>query len=392
MLGRGLQSVLVHTHRPMTAKRAQRDCDADAVLLNSSLYKANGCGVLPVILSLDESIQKLKTEILSQDWSLSQKKIEPLKAAFTCLKNRFKTRKNALAILSMADSVLLYAQKRQDQIPPEFIDFLKETMAHVVNMYEDGKFDPDRDAEVFKRVYGKFAKLKEKVAAEKGEAPRPAGQGAGTSTDLESWDEPVSLDDAIPDTGQAKAKRVPAAKLPGQAAAKTAEAKKPPIQPGAMLRPITVGKLSLAIAEEHIALIKPLSPKKRKKYIQSSQIPLKDLGSWFRRLTGQIKGPLALLKNGKLKKLILPLMIPRGIGLTDIPDEEAAMLVVVSNGNWHGVILCRRLEQEAAPLLSLDRAKNGDIFGLARLGEDQELQLLNIGQLLEREGFLFMPE
>ncbi len=345
-----------------------------------------------MILSLDESIQKLKTEILSQDWSLSQKKIEPLQAAFTCLKNRFKTRKNALAILSMADSVLLYAQKRQDQVPPEFIDFLKETMAHVVNMYEDTKFDPDRDAEVFKRVYSKFAKLKEKVAAEKGGPRRPAGQAPETSADLESWDEPISLDDAIPELDQAKAKRTPAAKIPAQAAAKAAEAKPLPIQPGAMLRSITIGKLSLAIAEEHIALIKPLSPKKRKKYIQSSQIPLKDLGSWFRRLSGQVKGPLALLKNGKLKKLILPLMIPRGMGLSDIPDEEATMLVVVSNGNWHGVILCRGLEQEAVPLLSLTRAKNGDIFGLARFGEDQELQLLHISQLLEREGFLFMPE
>ncbi len=339
-----------------------------------------------MILSLDESIQKLKTEILSQDWSLSPRKIEPLQAAFTCLKNRFNTRKNALAILTMADSVLLYAQKRQDQIPPEFIDFLKETMAHVVNMYEDGKFDPDRDAEVFKRVYGKFTKLKEKVAAEKGTSP---GSG-GSSADLDSWDEPISLADAIPDLAQAKAAPAPAAKIPRQA--KAAEAKPLPIQPGAMIRSITIGKLSLAIAEEHIALIKPLSPKKRKKYIQSSQIPLKDLGGWFRRLSSRMQGPLALLKNGKLKKLILPLMVPQGLGLSDIPDEEATMLVVVSNGNWHGVILCRHLEQEAAPLLSLTRAKNGDIVGPARFGEEQELQLLNISQLLEREGFLFMPE
>ncbi len=346
-----------------------------------------------MILSLDESIQKLKTEILSQDWSLSQKKIEPLQAAFTCLKNRFNTRKNALAILTMADSVLLYAQKRQNQIPPEFIDFLKETMAHVVTMYEDGKFDPDRDAELFKRVYGKFARLKEKVAAEKGAPPRPAGHAAGSSAgESEPWEEPVSLDDATTDLARAKTVRNPSARVPGQAAPKATEAKPLPIQPGAMIRPITVGKLSLAIAEEHIALIKPLSPKRRKKYIQSSQIPLKDLGGWLRRLSGQMKGSLALLKNGKLKKLILPLMIPRGMGLTDIPDEEATMLVVVSNGHWHGVILCRRLEQEAAPLLSLARAKNGDIVGPARLGEDQELQLLNISQLLEREGFLFMPE
>lgn len=340
------------------------------------------------MLSLDESIQKLKTEILSQDWSLSQKKIAPLQAAFTCLENRFNTRKNALAILTMADSVLLYAQKRQGRIPPEFIDFLKEAMAHVVNMYEDGKLDPDRDAEVFKRVYGKFAKLKEKVAAEKGEAPRPAE----VSADLESWPEQVSLGDPAPDLALATAAPSAPVRLQGKAAAKVAAEKPLSIQPGAMLRSIAIGKLALAIAEEHIALIKPLSPKRRKKYIKSSQIPLKALGGWFRRLSRQMKGPLAQIKNGKLKKLLLPIMIPLGMGLSDLPDEEATMLVVVSSGHWHGVILCRSLGQEAAPLLSLTRAKNGDIVGSARLGENQELPLLNLSQLLEREGFLFMPE
>ena len=35
MLGRGLRSVLVHMSRPMTAKRAWRDCDADVVLPDS---------------------------------------------------------------------------------------------------------------------------------------------------------------------------------------------------------------------------------------------------------------------------------------------------------------------------------------------------------------------
>ncbi|MFA7348407.1 MAG: hypothetical protein WCZ86_11660 [Desulfurivibrionaceae bacterium] len=340
-----------------------------------------------MILSLDESIQKLKTEILSQDWSLSPKKIEPLQAAFTCLKNRFSTRKNALAILTMADSILLYAQKRQEQVPPEFIDFLKETMAHVVNMYEDTKLDPDRDAEVFKRVYGKFAKLKEKVAAEKDGTPAP--QSPGSTADLEpSWTEPVSLDDAAPP----KAVHPPLPRVPKKSAPKAAEAKPLPIQPGAMIRAITIGKLPLAIAEEHIALVKPLSPKRRKKYIKSSQIPLKDLGGWFGRLSGRMKGPLALIKNGKLKKMLLPLMVPRGMTLADIPDEEATTLVVVSNGNWHGVIFCRALEPQATPLLSLDRAKNGDIAGPARLEEDKELHLLNIGRLLEREGFLFMPE
>lgn len=342
-----------------------------------------------MILSLDESIQKLKTEILSQDWSLSQKKIEPLQAAFTCLKNRFKTRKNALTILTMADSVLLYAQKRQGAVPPEFIDFLKETMAHVVNMYEDAKFDPDRDAELFKRVYSKFAKLKEKVAAEKDAPSEPVARDAGSSTDLESWEEPASLDDTPSSPSQTVAPKRPSAnRIPG----KKPEAKLLPIEPGAMIRPITIGKLSLAITEEHIALIKPLSPKKRKAYIKNSQVPLKDLGGWLSSLSSQMRGPLSLLKNGKLKKFILPLVIPKGVGFTDFPDEEATMLVVVSSGQWHGVLFCRRLEPEAIPLLSLVRAKNGDIAGFARLEENQELQLLNVGQLLEREGFLCMPE
>jgi hypothetical protein len=35
MRERGLRSVLLHMSRPMTAKRAERDCEADVVLLNS---------------------------------------------------------------------------------------------------------------------------------------------------------------------------------------------------------------------------------------------------------------------------------------------------------------------------------------------------------------------
>ena len=338
-----------------------------------------------MILSLDEAILKLKTEIISQDWSLSHKKIEPLQAAFACLKNRFNTRKNALAILSMADSVLRYAQRRQEPVSPEFVDFLKEAMAHVVNMYEDGKLDPDRDAELYKRVYGKFARLKEKAAAEKGVNPRLAEQETGLFADLESLVELLSSDEAVteqPQIGQDS----------GQAASKAAETEPLPVQAAGMIRPITIGHLALGIAEKYIALIRPLSPKKRKKYLKNNQIPLKDLGGWFSSLSGQMQGPLALFKNSRLKKLVLPLLYPQGLGLAELPDEEASLLVVVSNGQWHGVILCR-LAQEAAPLLSLVRAKNGDLVGPGRVGEIQEeLYLLNIRQLLEREGFLFLPD
>jgi hypothetical protein len=113
-----------------------------------------------VILSLEESIQKLKAEILSPVWDLPQKKIEPLEAAFSCLKTRFKTRKNALAILTMADSVLQYAKKQKNTLPTDFIDFLKEAMAHIVNIYEEGKFDPEHEEQLFKRVYSRFTALK----------------------------------------------------------------------------------------------------------------------------------------------------------------------------------------------------------------------------------------
>ena len=128
----------------------------------------NPYGDRQVTLSLEESIQKLKAEILSPVWDLPQKKIEPLEAAFSCLKTRFNTRKNALAILTMADSVLQYAKKQQKEpLPSEFIDFLKEAMAHIVNIYEEGKFDPEHEEQLFKRVYTSFTVLKKKVQAKK---------------------------------------------------------------------------------------------------------------------------------------------------------------------------------------------------------------------------------
>lgn len=349
-----------------------------------------GCGVIPVILSLDESIQKLKTEILSQDWSLPQKKIEPLQAAFNCLKNRFSTRKSALDILSMADSVLLYARKRQSQVPPCCIDFLKEAMAHVVNIYEEGKFDPGRDAELCKRMYAKFVRLKEQIAAEKAGLPRPLPQEKESSPGKPAA-EPASPDEASSNFVQAETAKIFLPRPAGQITADAETTAKPrSLQPGAMIRPVTMGKMALAIAEERIALVKPLSPKKRTEYIKNNRVPLSDLGSWFNSLSSQMKGPLALIKNSKLKKLNLPLMIPQGFGLEELPNEEAAMLVVVSMGEWHGVIFCREV-REATPLLSLNQAKNGDLAGAAGVGEKQELQLLNISQLLKREGFLFLP-
>jgi len=330
-----------------------------------------------VIFSIEESIQKLKIEILSQDWSLSQKKIEPLEAAFTCLKNRFKTRKSALAILTMADSVLQFAKKRDTPAPPEFIDFLKETMAHVVNMYEESKFDPDRDEELFKRVYAKFVRLRERVREERNALSDPAPEQA-------------------PVRGAARPAAPPVA--PTRPARKGPPVAKPqpeanPFQPkaGTLVYLAQIGETQVGILAADIALLKTLKPKRKKLYIKSSQIPLKDLCGFFRSLSSQLQGSLSSLKESQLKRLALPLIVPQGMGLPPIPDEEATCLLILSHEQRHGVVLCRQVEGEARELLSFSRAKNGDIAGLARFADEVELPLLNVGQFLEREGFLSLP-
>lgn len=114
-------------------------------------------------LSIDESIQKLKAEIIAQDWRLPQRRIEPLTAAFTCLRNRFKNRKNLFAILTMANNVLKYLEKHDSTVHPDFIEFLKEAMAHVVNIYEENKLAPDKEAQLFKKMYSQFNCLQQKV-------------------------------------------------------------------------------------------------------------------------------------------------------------------------------------------------------------------------------------
>lgn len=153
-----------------------------------------------MILSIDESIQHLRAEILSPDWRLSPRRIESIEAAFECLKNRFKTRKGMLSILAMAISVVHYIKKR-DNTPPGVIDFLKETMAHIVSLYEERDYNPDHEEEIFQRILKKYNALKQKLQAE-------AERSAATATDH-----------AKPDT----AKPEPATPAPAPSAAKPAK-------------------------------------------------------------------------------------------------------------------------------------------------------------------------
>jgi len=127
-----------------------------------------------VILSIDESIQRLKAEIIAQDWGLSTKRIDLLEAAFACLQERFKNRKAAHAILIMAGSVLNYVKRKGENTPSNSIDFLKEAMAHIVNLYETDTFDPASEEKLFNGLYYRFNGLKKKI---KEERETQAGRG-----------------------------------------------------------------------------------------------------------------------------------------------------------------------------------------------------------------------
>lgn len=120
---------------------------------------------LPV-LSLEESVQRLKAEILSVDWRLSEKRAELLEAAFICLKQRFRHRKTVFAIIVMAGNVLAYIRKKGESRVPATVDFLKEAMAHIVTFYEDPQLDPEKDKKIFNVIYHRFSGLKEKIQSE----------------------------------------------------------------------------------------------------------------------------------------------------------------------------------------------------------------------------------
>lgn len=346
-------------------------------------------------LSIDDSIQKLKAEIIAQDWRLPERRIEPLEEAFFCLKNRFKTRKNLHAILTMADNVLKYLKSQKDKADPAFLDFLKETMAHVVSLYEEPKFDPGKEKEIFNRVYSQFGRLKEKVKENK----KNKDTGTPMSTPVPSSISSPSA--SILDTQSENSLTTPKETLPKpNNLQQNAEVMEPCHEvekqgktgecPPTELRELAIGGAPIAIETNNIALIRHLPEKKRKDYLKTNHIPLKDLSRFMRNLSSEIKGELSAIKSRKLKKLNLPLMVPSGIGLLSVPDENATNLVVLSHGQWHGVIFCSDVADKVTTMVKFKKAKNGDIAGIGLVENNHEIPLLNVVSLLTREGFLAM--
>ena len=186
--------------------------------------------------------------------------------------------------------------------------------------------------------------------------------------------------------------RSPAApSVPGRAATR---AKPRDYAPGIgdLCRIITVGNLTLAVTEEVIALQEPLKPRPRSIYIASSQIPLKDFSRLLRPLAGRFQGALAEIPGRRLKKLHLPLMIPKGGGLALLPDEKAQDMLIISQGQWHGAIIGTITSPDQRTIEGWQAAANGDISGLVTLDDQNSYPLLNPRSLLEREGFLVTTE
>lgn len=129
----------------------------------------------PAVLSIEESIQRLKAEILSVDWRITEKRAEQLEASFNCLRKRFKNRKTVFAIIVMASNVLAYIRKKGEAKVPATVDFIKEAMAHIVTFYEDPRLDPENDKKIFKSIYHHFTLLKKKIHNEQQRDKEEAG-------------------------------------------------------------------------------------------------------------------------------------------------------------------------------------------------------------------------
>ncbi len=296
----------------------------------------------------------------------------------------------------MAESVVKYLKKQDKPSNPEFIDFLKEAMAHIVTLYEDSKYDPEKEAQIFKRVYSRFALLKKTLQkqAKTAASPRkksmaPTGNAPAENTASAPTSNPHLLSPALA-AGQEPAAQEVASAAPQPARKEDAE----PVAFAEGYAPhvyeLRIGEVSMAVPAENIALVRPLSKQKKALYLKNSHIPLKDLSRFMRSLSRELKGELAKIKDSKLKKLILPLMVPRGLDLPHLPDENATDLVILTTGLWHGIIFCSGVEVEAKTMVKFKKARNGDIAGIGSLEGGGEAQLLDAASILSREGFLAM--
>lgn len=337
-------------------------------------------------ISIDQSIRIFKAEIISQDMRLPRRRAEPLLEACACLKLRFKSRKNVAAILGMAEGVTLYLGKRGMEDDPDCLDFLKEALAHVVNIYEEGKFDPEREEYLGQRMYKRFTALKTSLKERRRGGDIPSSRATQSERAESGTTGGLSPETRGTQAGQEEHK----------AAAKARPRNYMP-QQGDHFLLFKIKNSLLLIPRVAIALVVEVKSRQRSIYIASSQIPLREFSPLIGSLARRFQGPLGQISGSQLKKLHLPLIIPKGGSLPLLPDEHARHLVVLSHTQWHGAVLASLEADKTLILADFQAAANGDIAGVGVMdngekGESKEElpqhSLLNYRSLLEREGFI----
>ena len=376
-------------------------------------------------LSIEDSILRLKAEIIAQDWRLSPKRAGQLESAFVCLLDHFKHRKATHAMLVMAANVLGYIKNRGAS-PPETIDFLKEAMAHIVSIYEDLADDPPKEDEIFQSLFARFTTLKEKIQQkstgktssvqtsqpEPSPSPQPVNHerddGLQTNDVLtlhqlieefktslatagEVGDELTQLFDFWLDSPPV------AALLRGEPTDDPEIERAPPLSPEHItscpptkVRILTISGLPIAIQNSIIALTRPVKPTKAATYLQNGTVPLKDFSRFLLKLSGLFSGSLALVKERTLQELSLPIIIPQGHEFPDLPPQKFNTLVIISNGNWHGALACDDAQNTDRIMNQFVKQQNGDLAGTAYLEDGSQLPLLDPLSMLRREGILLM--
>jgi len=324
----------------------------------------------------------------------------------------------------MAANVLAYI-KTHGTSPPATIDFLKEAMAHIVSLYEDLADDPLKEEEIFQTLFARFTALKEKIqskltgkadstSTDRPEPPLPSPPQSPRQEREVPVDEMTVVGQLLKEFKGALVKSGSVGQELGQLfegwldspavaailqgdLARAPEPERPQSLapdvtpcPPTKVRIITLSGLDVAIQSSVIAMLRPLKEAKATAYLQDGTVPLKDFSRFMLKLSGLFCGSLALVKEGTLKELRLPIIIPQGHGFQEAPPTTFSRLMIISNGNWHGALACDDIQAADQVMSQFAKQQNGDLAGVAYLEDGRQIPLVDPLAMLRREGLLLM--
>lgn len=161
------------------------------------------CVIQPVVpMPMDEAVRRLKAELISPDWRLTGSRITLLEAALGSLRHALASRRDAVAVVTMAENVLHYIERHQALDTYVLIAFLKEAMALAVSLHEEAAPDQHQDARTFRAVYQRFQAVKSGLQGRG--MPRGVGSSPWSPSALpQTGDLELDLgEDGVPNPGE----------------------------------------------------------------------------------------------------------------------------------------------------------------------------------------------